>query len=1018
MPQLTPDQALREAEDRILESGKTAAPDLNLSNLGLLDLTESLGDLRQLQSLNLRGNKLTILPDCIAQLTRLQTLDLRYNRLTTLPEWLGQLRHLQNLDVSYNQLTKLPDSLGRLSRLQRLDVSSNQLNGLPEALGQLTQLHRLDVSKNKLTALPDSLGKLIQLPTLDLRDNRLTMLPESLGELTALQNLDLRHNQLRTLPKSLGQLTQLQHLHVPNNQLRVLPESLGALTQLQTLDVVNNQLTMLPESFGKLTQLQALYAYDNQLTALPESMRRLTSLKRLYLHRNNSLGIPPEVLGPTWKAVLEAAPPASPASILDYYFRTRRDRRPLNEAKLILVGRGGVGKTCLIKRMLFETFNEHEQETPGIEIQPWEVTLPDGDKVRLHVWDFGGQEILHATHQFFLTERTLYLLVLSGREGKPGHDAEYWLQLIRSFGGDSKVIVALNKSVQHPFDVNRGFLLEKYPAIVDFVKTDCEDGNGVTTLKELILRQTEALEHRKVAFPTDWFAIKERLAGMKENFVTWEKYQEICRDLGEAEAQAQRDLAVYLHILGIALNYRDDPRLKDTHVLNPRWVTEGIYPLLRARQVGERRGVLEAADLGAVLDAQAYPSSKHDFLLRLMERFQLCFKLPGNRERYLVPELLGENQPDIKAVLEAPGLGFQYQYEVLPEGLLPRFIVQTHTYSEANPHWRWRTGVVLNWNDCRAVVRADYRERRVDIHVTGQVEARRRELLAVARAAFEEQHRDLNGLAVGERVPVPDKPGVTVAYRKLLSLEERGINEYEPENMDYPVSVLELLNGMETEDSRKQRRKQERTATLGTRPQINEERKLMRKTVVELDLKGYSDIAPELEEHFSAEVVMKLNEQIQSFVDAGLKAVNVFREETVMADTGDGAIVVFDEPTIGHRFAEAVHQACAVHNQGKTLAAAKRWFRIGIATGDLALETRGGVRKMAGSVISRAVRLEVAANIGEILADADTHASLPAELQACYGAEEQIAGKRHEKFRVRRYVVVRGLSVNAPTANP
>lgn len=100
-----------------------------------------------------------------------------------------------------------------------------------------------------------------------------------------------------------------------------------------------------------------------------------------------------------------------------------------------------------------------------------------------------------------------------------------------------------------------------------------------------------------------------------------------------------------------------------------------------------------------------------------------------------------------------------------------------------------------------------------------------------------------------------------------------------------------------------------------------------------------------------------------------LKAAESRREDTVMATTGDGAIVVFDAPTTGHRFAEMVHEACRAHNHGKSVPAARRWFRIGIATGDLVLETLGATRKMAGSVIARAVRLEAAANIGEILAD-------------------------------------------------
>src|SRR5262249_45676351 len=148
------------------------------------------------------------------------------------------------------------------------------------------------------------------------------------------------------------------------------------------------------------------------------------------------------------------------------------------------------------------------------------------------------------------------------------------------------------KSGQHPFDVNRELVLEKYPVIAGFINTECDKPTtGLDELKALIFRETAALEHRKTKFPADWFKIKERLAGMKENFVSWEQYQEICRDLGEKDPKAQRDLAGFLHILGIALNYADDPRLKDRHVLNPRWVTEGIYTLLRIGQKNRLNGV-------------------------------------------------------------------------------------------------------------------------------------------------------------------------------------------------------------------------------------------------------------------------------------------------------------------------------------------------------------------------------------------------------------------------------------------
>src|ERR1044071_9031884 len=241
------------------------------------------------------------------------------------------------------------------------------------------------------------------------------------------------------------------------------------------LDLSGRGLTKIPESIGKLTQLQRLYLDNNQLTSLPESLRHLRSLERLYLHENNALGLPAEVLGPTWQdAARKQVRPPSPDDILEYYFRVRGEKRPLNEAKVILLGRGAVGKTSIVNRLVDNVFKD-EQKTEGIKITKWGIRLKGTEDVRLNIWDFGGQEIMHATHQFFLTQRSLYLLVLNGREGGEDVDAEYWLKLIESFGGESPVIVVLNKIKEHPFEVNRRALQQKYPVVREFIKTDCGD---------------------------------------------------------------------------------------------------------------------------------------------------------------------------------------------------------------------------------------------------------------------------------------------------------------------------------------------------------------------------------------------------------------------------------------------------------------------------------------------------------------------------------------------------------------
>ena len=653
-----------------------------------------------------------------------------------------------------------------------LDLSGNQLTSLPEWLGKLSGLQVLYLSGNQLTSLPESLGKLSGLQGLFLSGNQLTSLPESLGNLSDLQLLYLSGNQLTSLPESLGKLSALQSLILSDNQLTSLPESLGKLSGLQWLDLSGNQLTSLPESLGKLSGLQELDLSGNQLTSLPAGIRELRALTHLFLHDNPALGLPLEVLGPTFDAVTGGAQekPAAPAAILDYYFRTRDSARPLNEGKVILVGRGEVGKTSLVNRLTKNEFNEGEDKTQGIQISQWEVRA-GADDVRLNVWDFGGQEIMHATHQFFLTERSLYLLVLNGREGAEDQDAEYWLKLIGSFGSESPILVVLNKIDQHPFDLNYRALQLRYPQVHGFVRTDCKTEAGIEELRQRIQSEIDALPGVRAMFPATWFAIKDKLAGMKENFLSYEKFRELCRANNETDEKAQDDLAGFLHCLGIALNYKDDLRLRDTSVLNPHWVTTGIYKLLNAGKLAEHKGVMCMSDLEAWLPAQDYPREKHPFILELMRRFRLCFAFPDDgQNRYLVPELLDKQEPDLQGEFSPKEcLNFEYHYRILPEGLLPQFIVRSHILISGT--LRWRSGVVLQWEDCRALVKGDMAEKRVVIRVRGGAAEARRRLLAVIRSDFERIHGEIARLEVTAQVPLPDHPEVLRDYDELLTFE-------------------------------------------------------------------------------------------------------------------------------------------------------------------------------------------------------------------------------------------------------
>lgn len=487
---------------------------------------------------------------------------------------------------------------------------------------------------------------------------------------------------------------------------------------------------------------------------------------------------------------------------------------------MILVGRGGAGKTSLVNLLVHNRYNAGEAKTEGIAITPWTVKVGQ-DPVRLNIWDFGGQEIMHATHQFFLTKRSLYLVVLNAREGEQDANVEYWLGLIESFGGDSPVLIVINKVKDHPFDLNRRGLQGKYPSIRGFIQTDCESGLGLEELRQAILRETDRLEHLRDQFPASWFTVKDALADLPrtegENFISFTRYQELCARNGVEEAVSQETLVGFLHDLGIVVNFREEPRLAEFGVLNPEWVTNGIYKILNAETLASKNGNLRQDELPKILDGTVYPKGMHLYLLDLMRKFELCFEFYDNAGHYLVPELLGkEEAEDLSEFNAADALRFEYRYNIVPEGLLPRFIVRSRALNIGLP--RWRTGVVLAWDGNRALVKADVQDKRVAITIIGPL-AGRRSLLSVIRVDLDHIHRSIAKLQAIEQVPVPKHPGLVIPYKKLLTLEANGIKEIVEvhEGKIVTLNVAELLNGIDESAVRPRESKREATGKEAVR---------------------------------------------------------------------------------------------------------------------------------------------------------------------------------------------------------
>lgn len=624
---------------------------------------------------------------------------------------------------------------------------------------------------------------------LDLSNLDLVEFPIEITELTHLKSLYLGGNCIKTLPDEILNLHNLERLSLSGNRFEAFPMIVLNLPKLKKLSIRGNDLRTVPAEIDRLKYLENLDLSKNKIKSIPYQLGNLKKLEKLDL-RENLLEIPMEILN-KYKQAQEILTFLLPGSGIKM--------RPLNEVKLVIVGQGGVGKTSIIERITHDTFNERQRKTEGISIAQWWVN----SQIRLNIWDFGGQEIMHTTHQFFLTKRSIYLLVLDSRLTQEENRVEYWLKIIQSYSGKSPVLIVGNKADQHPLDIDRTGLKKKYPEIVDILETSAANGTGIALLKVAIEKQVNDLPHIHDLLPETWFTVKTKLEkiGHEQNFVTHDRYLEICTENEITDEINQHTLISFLHDLGVILHFQDDPRLEALGILNPQWVTNGVYRILNSNTLFQNKGMLELSMLDDILNFPEYPPNKRLFIIDMMRKFEICYDIDPDKN-FLVPDLLPKDEP---SDLIFTGISaFEYKYPVLPSSVITRFIVRMNQKIEGG--FVWRTGVLLKIGENNALVKADYEDRIITIAIDG-LEHTRRDTLSAIRYELDEIHNSIEGLNPQKRIPIPEAPNAEpLDYTYLLQIEHDNDLEYLPVkdgNGLVKVNISQLLSGVESEFKRK-----------------------------------------------------------------------------------------------------------------------------------------------------------------------------------------------------------------------
>lgn len=697
------------------------------------------------------------------------------------------------LDLAHTGLTEIPPEVCQITTLQELSLADNELIEVIPEIAQLTRLRLLSLRGNNLTAFPSGITQLDKLEILYLSSNGLTKIPPEIGRLQNLQQLYLNDNALEEIPPEIGRLTHLRRLSIKGNNLSSIPPEIGALRDLESLYLDNNRLVRLPPQLGKLSFLERLSVRKNSLTSLPFEIGQLNNLHTLDCSSNILSEFPPEVLAQGTQAILAYLREQLKGSSRQWI------------SKLLVIGEGGTGKTSLLRALVGEPFSSELPTTHGLDVKVLEITHPhDSDVVmQLNAWDFGGQEIYHATHQFFLTSRSLFLLVWNARLGYEQGKLYYWLDTIKARAPGSPVILVATWIDERDAALPYADFRRRYPQIVGFCAVSNKTGEGIAGLFEALARTAAQLPLMGERWPTTWLDAANAVRSRLEKYTTPEQLHREITSKGVSAGDC-RVLVNWLHELGDILCFSEDIELGDIVILKPQWVTHYISAVLESKEVISQCGIFTRTHMDQLWSD--IPAYMREHFLRLMEKFDISYRTLENREISLVIERLPFDPPDYEeewtAIRESPGcheISMKFYLNSIPPGIPTWFIARSHRFTT---HTHWRMGAIFRYTQAPehfALLQTFPHERYLQLTVRGP---RPQNFFALLRDGLELTFRRYPGLEIRRAIPCPGHDQTACDYEFDYTFLEKALGKEPPvlevqcQSSFAMVSVANLLFGI------------------------------------------------------------------------------------------------------------------------------------------------------------------------------------------------------------------------------
>jgi len=169
---------------------------------------------------------------------------------------------------------------------------------------------------------------------------------------------------------------------------------------------------------------------------------------------------------------------------------------PLKKFKLVFLGEQSVGKTSLITRFMYDSFDSTYQATIGIDFLSKTMYLEDRT-VRLQLWDTAGQERFRSLIPSYIRDSSVAVVVYDITSQKSFQQTRKWVDDVRGERGSDVIIVLVGNKTdlndKREVTAQQGEEEAKKHGLL-FIETSAKVGHNVKALFKRIAQALPGME--------------------------------------------------------------------------------------------------------------------------------------------------------------------------------------------------------------------------------------------------------------------------------------------------------------------------------------------------------------------------------------------------------------------------------------------------------------------------------------------------------------------------------------------